>query len=112
MDRSVAFYRDTLGLKPGYITPYWSDFDLGNGKLGLHPKTEGATEPLGIYKKGWYLGLATTDVRALRVKLVEAGATIHGDFHDIPGGVVLDFADPDGNTLEAFQEGVSLKDFQ
>ena len=103
MDRSVAFYRDVLGLKPTFTSPFWSEFDLGNGKLGLHPQLEGQVAPLGIYGKGWVLGVATDDIVALRQKLSEEGVTIHGDYHDVPGGVVLDFEDPDGNTIEAYQ---------
>ena len=110
MERSVAFYRDLLGLKAAYTSPYWSEFDLGNGRLGLHPQLEGQTPPLGIFGKGWFLGLRTDDLKGLRAKLVEQGVTIHGDFHDIPGGTVLDFEDPDGNTIEVMQPSVTAKE--
>src|SRR4051794_6923307 len=110
MDRSVAFYRDILGLKPTYTTPYWSQFDLGNGQLGLHPKLEGAQDPLATFGKGWFLGLKTDDIQALRSTLEGAGVKVHGDYHDVPGGTVLDFEDPDGNTLEAIQLGITAKD--
>lgn len=105
MDTSVSFYRDILGLNPAMISPYWSEFDLGNGKIALHPKLEGSEEPLGSYKKGWFLGMRTFNIKELREALERAGAPIHGDYHDIPSGVVLDFSDPDGNTIEAIQIG-------
>jgi predicted enzyme related to lactoylglutathione lyase len=110
MDRSVAFYRDVLGLKLEHASPFWSSFDLGNGRLGLHPALAGQTPPHGAYGKGWFVGLKVANIAGLRVKLELAGAAIHGDYHDIPGGVVLDFSDPDGNVLEAFQSGVAASE--
>jgi predicted enzyme related to lactoylglutathione lyase len=110
MDRSVAFYRDVVGLEPGYATPYWSDFKLGTGKLGLHPPRENAEPPFGIPGKGWVLGFAVADIAGFRTRLEAAGTAIVGDYHDVPGGVILEFTDPDGNTLQATQRGISTKD--
>ncbi len=110
MDRSIAFYQDTLGLKADFTSPYWSQFTIGSITLGLHPSLDGETPPHGIYKKGWFIGLKVDDIRAFRAILEASDTTIHGDYHDIPGGVVLDFADPDGNVLEAFQAGLTEKD--
>jgi predicted enzyme related to lactoylglutathione lyase len=110
MDRSVAFYRDVLGLTPGHLTPYWSDFTLGDIRIGIHPPFQGSTPPYALPQKGWILGLDVDDLKALRKRLEEAGARINGDYHDIPGGVILDFEDPDGNALEAGQTGISAKD--
>ena len=36
MDRSVRFYRDTLGLKLRFQSPDWTEFDLGATTLALH----------------------------------------------------------------------------
>ena len=36
MDRSVGFYRDTLGLKMRFQSPDWSEFDMGSTTLALH----------------------------------------------------------------------------
>jgi len=36
MDRSVRFYRDTLGLKLRFQSPDWTEFDLGSATLALH----------------------------------------------------------------------------
>ena len=102
MDRSVEFYRDVLGLKPGLVTPHWSSFDMGNGVMvALHPLIEGATDPFGTVGKGWYLGVACADLIALQKKLREAGVFVEEEFHSVPGGQILTFADPDGNPLQA-----------
>jgi predicted enzyme related to lactoylglutathione lyase len=110
MNRATAFYRDVLGLTPGVSSPYWSDFQLGSVKLGLHPPFEGSEPPYALPNKGWILGIETDDIRGLRQRLVAAGGWVSSGFHDIPGGVVMDFRDPDGNPLQAVQHGVSAKD--
>ena len=40
MERSVAFYRDVLGLRLLIRQDNWSQFDAGNIILGLHPEGE------------------------------------------------------------------------
>lgn len=112
MDRTVEFYRDVLGLTAGYTSPYWSDFKLGDIKIGLHPPFEGASKPYAVRGKGWIIGLNVNDILSFRARLQNAGVWVADEFHDIPGGVVLDFEDPDGNAMQAMQSGVSSKDLQ
>ncbi|AIE86249.1 VOC family protein [Fimbriimonas ginsengisoli] len=106
MDRAVAFYRDVLGLSPRLVTPYWSDFMLGPIRLGLHPKFRG--EASG---GGWIVGVEVADLKALRTRLSEAGYPTDHPYHETPLGVVVDFADPDGNPLQAIQLGTKMSDF-
>jgi catechol 2,3-dioxygenase-like lactoylglutathione lyase family enzyme len=47
MERSVRFYRDTLGLKLRFQSPDWSEFDLGPTTLALHGGGTPAPPPLG-----------------------------------------------------------------
>jgi predicted enzyme related to lactoylglutathione lyase len=106
MERSLAFYRDILGLAVAYGSPYYTSFDLGNGvKLGLHP----SQSPPGD-RRGWVVCFLTADVRALRKTLEAAGAAVEPGYHDIPRGVVMDLVDPDGNRLQATQLGVKAKE--
>lgn len=107
MDRAVAFYRDVLGLTPGYTSPYWSDFDLGAFKIGLHP---GAKQPAQA-GSGWYLGLATNDLKALRDSVEASSGSVVEDYHQTPSGVVLTIADPDGNPVQLMQPGSKLAEF-
>jgi catechol 2,3-dioxygenase-like lactoylglutathione lyase family enzyme len=109
MDRSVQFYRDILGLTPEHVTPYWSDFVIGDVRLGIHPPYKGSEPPFSIPNKGWTIGFHVDDVRALRAQLEAAGVPCE-DYHDIPGGVQLEFRDPDGHTIHAAQMGISTKD--
>jgi lactoylglutathione lyase len=45
MARSVAFYRDRLGLKLRFESPGWSEFDTGTTTLALHGGGEGGAAP-------------------------------------------------------------------
>jgi len=106
MERSVAFYRDVMELPLEMESPGWSQFSLGNGAwLGLHPSREAITPALG-----WTPGFSVTDIRSTKERLQASGSPITGDYHDIPGGVVLEFTDPDGHALNASQMGISCAD--
>ena len=107
MPRAVAFYRDVLGLPIVQESPAWSQFDLGNRvALGLHIAMGETKSP----QPGWVPGFQVADVRAARERVAAAGGQIAQDFHDIPGGVVLEFTDPDGNHIDVTQEGVTCAD--
>jgi predicted enzyme related to lactoylglutathione lyase len=58
MDKAVAFYRDTFGLKLKVSTPFWSEFDTGPVTLALHPASE--RNPAGAVQ----LGFSTTELEA------------------------------------------------
>lgn len=112
MDRSVVFYRDVLGLTPGYHSPHWTDFMLGDKKLGLHTPFYEGEGPAVIPFKNAIIGVKTEDIRALRAALEAAGDHVRGDYHDTPGGVILDFVDPDGNNWQAIQVGTRAADLR
>jgi predicted enzyme related to lactoylglutathione lyase len=104
MERAVPFYRDVLGLPLQMQSPGWSQFDLGGGMiLGLHVVMGEAKAP----QPGWVPSFQVDDVKAAKQRLVDAGATIALDFHDIPNGVVLECLDPDGNPIDLMQPGIS-----
>ena len=108
VERAAAFYRDVLGLTPAYISPGWGQLSVpGGGSIGLHPPFAEGAKPNG---SGWILGLEVDSVAATRAAVEGAGVSV-GTYHDVPGGVVLDFSDPDGNPIQVIQHGVTLKDF-
>lgn len=107
MERAVAFYRDVLGFTPGILSPHWSDFSIpGGGKIGLHPPFRDT----GPNSGGWIIGVATSDIAELKARLADAGYPTDARYHDTPAGAVLDFADPDGNPLQAIQYGTKSGD--
>lgn len=106
MDRSVAFYRDVLGLPLGMQSPSWSEFKVGDFSLGLHTARDDAPKPA----PGWTPGFAVDDVRAARDRVLAGGGAIAHDYHDVPGGVILELADPDGNVIDVMQAGITCAD--
>lgn len=110
MPRAVGFYRDLLGFPLLYASEGWSTVELADGlRLGLHPPYGPSSEPDAV-KPGWVVAFRTPDIQTLRRRLQEAGVRILGDYHETPGGVILEFADPDGHRLQAMQEGARLED--
>ncbi len=108
MDRAVRFYRDVLGLAVKSQSPGWSEIDLDGTVLGLHPlDSMMRKDPVvrGIGEGNFVLGLRVRDLRGFRAHLECHGVTVPRDFHEIPGGLLLDFTDPDGNWLEAVERG-------
>jgi catechol 2,3-dioxygenase-like lactoylglutathione lyase family enzyme len=57
MNKAVAFYRDTFGLKLRFASPGWSEFDTGGVTLALHLAGEG--HPAGSVE----VGFTTDDLR-------------------------------------------------
>jgi predicted enzyme related to lactoylglutathione lyase len=107
MSKSVGFYRDTLGFKLDMESPFWSQFDLGGGLiLGLHHSNPDTPQPAG----GWQPTFQVDDVVAAKQRVLSAGSSMTGDLHDIPGGVVFTFTDPDGNELTVQQDGITCAD--
>jgi len=121
LDRSLAFYRDGLGLvSPGVVgTEFPGDnanpagtiamFQLRGGLiLALYPRTELAKDadiPFGPAKTGEFsighLVASKSEVDALLVKAQAAGATPTSPPHDRPWGIYSGyFRDPDGHLWE------------
>jgi len=119
--RSLAFYRDGLGLEtPGIVgTEFVADarnaggaavmFDLQGGLiLALYGRADLAKDadiPVGTLSSGAFSlghGVATREaVDALLSRAVAAGATALGEPHDRPWGIYSAyFKDPDGHLWE------------
>jgi catechol 2,3-dioxygenase-like lactoylglutathione lyase family enzyme len=98
-DRAVAFYAETLGLKPG---PRWgsrpaTEFQAGNLTLALmDPRGFGQDE--APRPNSTPIALQVDDVDAARAQLEARGVTFHAQFDS---GVCHQavFSDPDGNPL-------------
>ena len=95
---TVAFYREVLGATVQSESPNWARVRLGNVDLGVH------SGPAGY--EGWMPAFRVPDVRSVRAALLTAGFECR-EYHDIPGGVSLQFRDPAGNWLAAIQYGIT-----
>lgn len=127
LDRSVAFYRDVLGLRLlgrgsaeepelSVLTGLagtrlrWAELDLGGGQVlelveYLHPRG-GRLEP-SVHEAGsGHLALAVEDIDAAYARLLAAGARVRSEpvrlteEGDWNGVRVVYLSDPDGVTVE------------
>ena len=95
---TVAFYRDALGAVVQSEGPHWARLRLGNVDIGVHSGSAGY--------EGWMPAFRVPEVRSVHAAVLAAGFECH-EYHDIPGGVSLQFRDPAGNWLAAIQYGVT-----
>lgn len=100
MGRSVAFYRDTLGLRLKFESPGWSEFETGTTTLALHPgapaaKGGGAAGPVAGTCS---LGFSVTDLNGTYAELRKRGVNFVMPPTDQPTeGIRLAVCvDPDG----------------
>jgi predicted enzyme related to lactoylglutathione lyase len=85
-------------------SPFWSQFNVAPGLvLGLHHSNPDTPKPAA----GWLPTFDVDDVVAAKQHVLSAGATTAQDLHDIPGGVIFTFADPDGNEISVQQNGIT-----
>jgi catechol 2,3-dioxygenase-like lactoylglutathione lyase family enzyme len=90
MDSAVAFYRDTIGLKLGFQSPFWSEFETGETKLALHPASD--ENPAGTVQ----LGLGTPDIDSFFATGQSEGIVFTSPPTDMHGARIARFRDMDG----------------
>ncbi len=97
LERSTAWYRDTLGLEQiGH--GQWPEFQLGeNVSLYLLDPTNIGRSFTGPHSSG--IALRVPDVEAARSELEAKGVEFAGDTYDTGVCHMAPFADPDGNVL-------------
>jgi predicted enzyme related to lactoylglutathione lyase len=97
LDRSAAFYRETLELEQTGAGA-WPEFRLGeNAFLYLMDPTNIGQEFHGPHTAP--IALRVADVDAARAELAERGVAFHGETFDTGACHMAHFSDPDGNVL-------------
>ena len=96
MPRSVAFYRDVLGLALRFDSEWWSEFETGATRLCLHKANTG--EPGTPTARGTcHIGLAAADLDAFHVRMLAAGThVVEAPKMQEFGARMATYADPDG----------------
>lgn len=99
MKKSVAYYKDTLGLKPRYESEEWTEFDLGDGTaLCLHP-VNGKK-----HHTGGTLIMNVQDIRGTVAAMKKKGAEFEGEVKEVhPGAFAAEFKDPAGNVISLYE---------
>lgn len=97
LERSTAWYRDTLGLEQ-IGRDAWPEFQLGeNVSLYLLDPTNIGQEFHGSHTAP--IALRVPDVEAARAELESRGIQFFGETFDTGVCHMAHFADPDGNVL-------------
>ncbi len=97
--RSVAFYRDVIGLRPGQsFGEHWAEFEVGNTTFGV-----GRGEGIGIAPGSQQsAAFEVDDAAAMREKLHATGVKV-SDLNESPVCFSCFVTDPDGNRFALHQ---------
>jgi lactoylglutathione lyase len=106
MRRSVAFYRDTLGLPLKFESPEWSEFETGATTLALHasapPAAGSEAANQGAPAAGTCaLGFSVADLNRVYAELCQRGArfAVPPTEQPMEGIRLAVCTDPDGLTV-------------
>jgi len=106
MERSVAFYRDVLGLKLLIHQDNWSQFDAGNIIIGLHPEgDEVKVSPTTGMSIGIYVDDMDKSVAEIRRRLAKIAVGPRPE----PFGRWALLFDPDGYSIQIIEMARSLR---
>jgi predicted enzyme related to lactoylglutathione lyase len=99
LERAVAFYGETLGLRRSVYRPErnFAEFETGTVTLSVvNPEAMG----IGSFQANAnHVALQVEDVAAARAQLEERGISFHGETLDTTVCHMAIFSDPDGNAL-------------
>lgn len=102
MARSIAFYRDVLGLPVRFESPEWTEFDTPGSTLALHLADDArpAGPPPNTAAGGCQLGFTVDDLDAFHQEMVARGVPClqPPEVEDF-GGRLAGYTDPDGTPL-------------
>ena len=106
MKRSVAFYRDVMGLPLKFDSPEWSEFATDGATLALHraelpaPPNQEAELPAGHCRPG----LGVRDLDAFHVRMTEHNVVCTQQPKDLFGARIAQYLDPDGLAISVSEE--------
>jgi catechol 2,3-dioxygenase-like lactoylglutathione lyase family enzyme len=105
VERSIAFYRQMLGIDPSKVRPGYAKFDLQNPPLNLALNEVPTLSAAGALSHLGFQVASTDDVLAIRQRWAEAGLLTRDEMDTnccYANQNKTWVADPDGNEWEAF----------
>ncbi len=106
MKRSVAFYRDVIGLPLKFDSPEWSEFATDGATFALHrseaaPSSQDETElPAGRCRPG----LSVSNLDAFHLRMVEHNVICTQQPKDLFGARIAQYLDPDGLAISVSED--------
>jgi lactoylglutathione lyase len=110
MKRSVAFYRDVIGLPLKFDSPEWSEFATAGATLALHRSENtdaekadgnGAAELAAGHCRP---GLSVPDLDAFHLRMVEHHVSCTQQPKDLFGARIAQYLDPDGLAISVSED--------
>ncbi|HPF39420.1 MAG TPA: VOC family protein [Phycisphaerae bacterium] len=107
MKKSVAFYRDVVGLPLKFETPHWTEFATEGSTLALHiadaPNPDSGLaedEPAGRCRTGF----SVPDLDAFHARMLQHNVTCVQPPKDQFGARIAQYADPDNLVISVSQQ--------
>ena len=107
MARSLAFYRDVIGLPLAFESPQWSEFSTDGARLALHegePRSAGEAEAARSAAGSCRPGLSVPDLDAFHARMMASGVECVQQPTDLHGTRLAQYLDPDGLALSVSEE--------
>ncbi len=104
MDRSVAFYRDVIGLRLKFESPVWTEFATDGATLALHTSHERAEDDTdgdsdGVPAGRCRPGLQVPDLDEFHRRMLAHDVPCIQNPTDVFGTRVAQYRDPDGLSI-------------
>lgn len=106
MSRSIAFYRDVIGLPLKFDSPEWSEFITEGATLALHRAERSAEAeahpelPAGRCRPGF----SVPDLDAFHARMVEHNVVCTQQPKDLFGSQIAQYLDPDGLAISVSED--------
>jgi len=106
MARSVAFFRDVIGLTLRFESPGWTEFDTGGATLALHASEGHVPEATahGLPPGRCHPGFAVADLDAFHRRMMEKNVRCLQEPRTVFGSRIAQYADPDGLAISVGEE--------
>ena len=105
MKRSVAFYRDVIGLPLKFDSPEWSEFSTEGATLALHRADDPKNDNGGEHPAGTCCpGLSVRDLDAFHLRMVEHDVICTQQPKDLFGSKIAQYLDPDGLSISVSED--------
>lgn len=105
MKRSIAFYRDVIGLPLKFDSPEWSEFATDGATVALHRSEQPAAPDDSELPPGRCRpGLSVRDLDAFHARMVEHNVICTQQPKDLFGARIAQYLDPDGLAISVSED--------
>jgi len=107
MKRSVAFYRDVIGMKLKFESPGWTEFVTEGATLALHAAEASSSvrdDPQKVPAGRCRPGLSVPDLDEFHKRMVQMNVTCIQEPKEVFGARIAQYVDPDDLGISVSQD--------